>query len=161
MGTVFLTGELVTPATFFFLPFAIGAGVASLLCFFNLSVGVSWVAFIVVSIVMFAGLWRIGRRLEQSDVEQESVGATRWVGQEALVEADIEANGYGTVRLEREIWRAESLTGTAIKKGSTVVITKLAGTRLIVVPLDEPDELTNYPEINPGGSNSESTQGAN
>src|SRR3954468_12157617 len=111
-GLIFATGELVTPATFFFLPFAIGAGMAAVLCFIGLGVDISWIAFVAVSTGAFASLWKLGRRLEQADSEQESVGATRWLGAEAIVETDIETNGFGTVRLEREEWRAQSLTGT-------------------------------------------------
>ena len=161
MSIVFATGELVTPATFFFLPFAIGAGAAAGVSFLGMSVGLAWSVFLIVSIVAFVSLWRVGRRLERLDEEQEGVGATRWIGQEATVTKAIEQDGMGTVRLEREEWRAESLTGTPIRKGSTVVITRLAGTRLVVVPVDEPPEdLSDHPEITSGANVSDPAQGA-
>ncbi len=161
MGGILAVGEMLTPASFFFLPFAVGAIVAGVLASFGLSVNIEWIAFVLVSVGSFAALWPLGRRMERSDAAQEGVGATRWVGQEARVVEAISENGYGTVRLEREVWRAESLTGAAIKRGSTVVITRLAGTRLVVVPVDEPlDDLPNPTSFNPGESNSPS-QGAN
>src|SRR5688572_19255540 len=142
MAAVFAFSEMAAPATFFFLPFAAGALVAAGLCFLGVAVPLAWMIFVIVSLIAFAGFWRLGRRFDQTDVEQEGVGATRWVGQEARVVKDIKENGIGFVLLEREEWRAESLTGTAIRKGSTVVITKIAGTRLVVVPVDEPiDEI--------------------
>lgn len=160
-GSIFLSGELVAPATFFFLPFAIGAGVAAALSFANVDVGVTWTVFLIVSIVSFALLWRVGRRLERVDSEQESVGATRFLGAQAFVESDILPNSFGQVRLDREQWRAQSLTGALIRKGSTVLVTKVAGVALIVVPVEEPaDDEISLPEINPGRPEGP-TQGAN
>jgi membrane protein implicated in regulation of membrane protease activity len=161
VGAVVLAfGELITPATFFFLPFAIGALCATMLAVLGFGLGWEWLGFIAVSCCSFAGLWPLGRRLEKADEQQEGVGATRWVGQEARVVEDIAANGIGTVRLEREEWRAESLTGARIRAGSTVVITRIAGTRLVVVPVDEPLEDFSNPELERGGPGDGPNQGA-
>lgn len=139
MAFVFAGGELAAPASFFFLPFAIGALAAAVLAFAGVSVAITWVVFVVVSGVAFSYLWKLGRRLERLDDEQEGIGATRWVGQEAVVIKDIgPGSSIGRVRLERESWRAESLSGDAIPKGSKVLIARLAGTRLVVVPVEEP-----------------------
>lgn len=147
---IFAAGELVTPATFFFLPFAIGALVACALAFLGLPLVVTWVAFVVVSTVAFASLWHLGRKLERMDDDQESVGATRWVGQEAVVVKTIGTDGLGRVQLERESWRAESLTGAPIPKGSKVLIARLAGTRLVVVPVELPDAQQTQPNNSDG-----------
>jgi membrane protein implicated in regulation of membrane protease activity len=135
---VFAAGELVTPATFFFLPFAVGALVACVASFLGAPMAISWAVFVVVSTVSFASLWKLGRKLEHADEEQEGVGATRWVGQEAVVVKTVGVDG-GRVQLERESWRAESLTGAVIPKGSKVLIARLAGTRLVVVPVEKPE----------------------
>lgn len=161
MAGVFAVSEMAAAATFFFLPFAVGALVASALCFLGVDVAIAWVVFLIVSIIAFAGFWRLGRKFDQTDVEQEGVGATRWVGQEARVVEDIKANGIGSVRLEREEWRAESLTGVPIRKGSTVVITRIAGTRLVVVPVDEPFDELSQPQLKPDGSGIDPTRGVN
>lgn len=149
-AAVLAAGELLTPATFFFLPFAIGALCAAVLAWLGFGLGWEWLGFTAVSIAAFAGLWPLGRRLERADEQQEGVGATRWVGQEARVVHEIAAGGIGTVRLEREEWRAESLTGATIRAGSTVVVTRIAGTRLVVVPLHEPLEDFPTPELDRG-----------
>lgn len=142
---VFAGCELATAVTFFFLPFAIGALVAAGLSFLGIAVPATWIIFFIVSAISFYGFWKLGRRLERADGEQEGVGATRWVGQEARVLEDITAGGIGLIRLDREEWRAESLTGDAIRKGSTVMVTRVAGTRLVVVPVDEPPEEISMP----------------
>jgi membrane protein implicated in regulation of membrane protease activity len=164
MAVVFASGELVTPATFFFLPFAIGALAAAVMAWVGFAVGLTWVVFLAVSVVSFALLWKVGRRLERTDEQQEGVGATRWIGQEATVTKAITQSGMGTVRLEREEWRAESLTGAPIREGSTVMVARLAGTRLVVVPVEEPPEplpyTQPYPDVTSGGPSNTPPQGA-
>ena len=160
MALVFATGELVTPATFFFLPFALGAGAGSVTSFIGLSLTASWFVFVAVSFLAFISLWKLGRKLEHADEEQEGVGATRWIGQEAQVIKHIVEGGVGTVRLEREEWRAESLTGSAIPKGSTVVIAQIAGTRLVVVPTEFPANEPPSPDTQPNEHKPGSNQGA-
>jgi membrane protein implicated in regulation of membrane protease activity len=140
MAGVFVISELATPAAFFFLPFAIGAAAAGLMCVLDAGITVSWITFLAVSVIAFAGLWKLGRKFDQADVAQEGVGATRWVGQEARVVEAIPEGGIGAVRLEREEWRAESLTGTPVAVSTTVVVTRVAGTRLVVAPVDRSAE---------------------
>jgi membrane protein implicated in regulation of membrane protease activity len=138
-AVVFTLGELVTPAAFFFLPFAAGAFVASVLGFLGVDVAWEWAAFIAVSSTSFAFLWPIGRRMERR-VGRSGVGAHRWVGQQGVVLSDIpgEVGATGLVRLEREQWRAESgMSGVPIKEGTTVLVSRVHGTRLVVLPLDE------------------------
>ena len=131
-------GEMVTPGAFFFLPFAGAAAVAAVLGFMGVPVTVEWIVFVVLAVASFAALWPIGRRLERSG-PQHAVGATRWVGKEGLVVDDIPGgpSGTGTIRLERERWRAESLTGVPIVAGSTVLVRRVEGTRLVVVPTSD------------------------
>jgi membrane protein implicated in regulation of membrane protease activity len=148
MAVVFCSGELVAPATFFFLPFGIGAFTAAICSFAGLELPISFTVFLAVSTVAFASLWKLGRKLERLDEAQEGVGATRWVGQEALVVKTIGPDDtIGRVRLERESWRAESLTGIEILKGSKVLIARLAGTRLVVVPVEEPEVVVHQTQI--------------
>ena len=136
---LFAVSELVTPVAFLFLPFAIGAGAASGAAFLGVDVAPEWIIFIVVSAVAYAVLWPVGRRLAKGDGNHHGSGSGRWVGREAVVLDDIPAgHGTGTVRLERETWRAETGAGVAIPAGSTVLITRVDGTRLVVLPLDVP-----------------------
>jgi membrane protein implicated in regulation of membrane protease activity len=135
----FAVAELVTPAAFFFLPFAAGGVVAAVSAFLDVPVVAQWLVFVLVSAVVFAVLWPIGRRLERGRVHH-TTGARRWVGREAFVLAEIPGGTgrTGMVRLDREEWRAESGTGAAIPAGSTVLVSRVDGTRLVVLPLDLP-----------------------
>ena len=139
MTVVCALGELITPGAFFFLPFAAGAFVASLLAFLGVAVGWEFAAFLAGSGASFAVLWPIGRRMERQSGRSE-VGANRWVGRQGVVLSDIPAGvgGTGLIRLEREQWRAESgVAGVPIRQGTTVLISRVNGTRLVVLPLDD------------------------
>lgn len=141
-AAVLVVGEMVTPAAFFFLPFAAGAFVAAIAAFAGASLGVEWALFVGVSVAAFAGLWPLGRRLDRSSGGTLSgVGANRLLGKQAVVLEEIPGlpHDTGLVRVERERWRAESLTGDRIKPGSTVLVARVDGTRLVVTLLEEPE----------------------
>ena len=134
-------GELGVAGSFFLVPFAIGAIAAAVAAFAGVPVGVEWVVFLVASLATFAGFRPLARRLDASS--SSTVGASRWVNRQAVVIRDIPGlpGETGMIRLDREEWRAESLTGQMIRAGSTVLVTRVDGTRLVVLPLDEPEAL--------------------
>ena len=136
----FAVGELAVAGSFFLAPFAVGAFVAAVAAFLGLPVPVEWAAFLGASAATFAGFRPLARRLE-SRAPHAPVGAARWVSREATVIEDIPGGpgGGGRIRLDREEWRAESLTGAPIRAGSTGLVSRVDGTRLVVVPLDEPE----------------------
>ena len=138
-AAVLVVSEMLTPGAFFFLPFAVGAAVAAVAAFAGASVGLEWTFFVGASAAAFAALWPLGRRLDRASGGVFSgVGANRLMGMQAVVLQDIPALGTGSVRVEREEWRAESFTGDPIRKGSTVLVTRVDGTRLVVTLLEEP-----------------------
>jgi membrane protein implicated in regulation of membrane protease activity len=127
--------EAVTPIAFGFLPMAVAAAIACLLAFLGVSLGFEWVAFVLAGAAAYALMLPLGRRLTRSS-EHSAVGAGRWTGRQAIVLSDIPATGTGLVRLESEQWRAESATDSLIPAGSTVLVTRVDGTRLVVLPLE-------------------------
>ena len=135
-----VVGEMVTPAAFFFLPFAVGAFAAAVAAFAGASLPVEWALFVGVSVAAFAALWPLGRRLDRQSGTLSGVGANRLVGKQAVVLKEIPGlpHDTGMVRVEREQWRAESLTGDPIREGSTVLVARVDGTRLVVTTLEEP-----------------------
>jgi membrane protein implicated in regulation of membrane protease activity len=138
VALAFVGAEMLTPAVFFFLPFGVGAAAAAVSAFAGVSVSIEWVVFLVVSAVVFAALFPLGRKLERGG-SSHPVGSRRWVGREAYVLSDIPASpgGTGEVRLERERWRAETgIPGVPIPAGTTVLVSQVDGTRLVVLPLD-------------------------
>jgi membrane protein implicated in regulation of membrane protease activity len=154
-AVVFTVGEMATAGTFFFMPFALGAVAAVVAAFAGLDVALEWLVFVATSGAAFAVLFPLRRRLDRQGTG-EWVGAHRWVGREAVVLAEIPggAGAVGLIRLDREEWRAESGTGAPIRAGSTVLVTRVDGTRLVVLPLDEPS--TTFIEQAPSGAEEES-----
>lgn len=137
-AALFTGGELSTAGAFFFAPFAVGAVVATVLAFAGVAVGLEWLAFVAATGLSFAFLAPLARRLDRRG-SPAAIGAGRWVGREAVVLQEIPGGvgATGLIRLDREEWRAESLTGQPISPGSTVLITRVDGTRLIVLPTSD------------------------
>lgn len=137
---VFGVGEMAFAGTFFLAPFAIGAAVAAVLAFVGVALGIEWAAFLIVSVVFFVALRPIAKRLD-AEGPALGIGSSRQIGQRARVTEAIEGeHDHGTVVVGRETWRAESLDGSAIDVGTTVVVDSVRGTRVVVRPVGPTDE---------------------
>ena len=142
VAVVATIGEIGVAGSFFLAPFAVGAAAAAVAAFLGLALTGEWLVFLVVSGATFAAFRPLARRLDARS-PQSAIGAHRWVSRQGVVLREIPGGqgGMGLIRLDREEWRAESLTGARIPAGSTVLVSRVDGTRLVVVPLDEPLEL--------------------
>lgn len=135
-------GEMGLAGSFFLAPLAMGALAAAIAAFLGVGVVGEWVLFLFVSGATFAGFRPLARRLD-ARAPSAPIGANRWVSRQGVVLREIPAGPgqTGLIRLDREEWRAESLTGARITEGSTVLVTRVDGTRLVVLPIDEAPEL--------------------
>jgi membrane protein implicated in regulation of membrane protease activity len=142
---VFAIGELTSPGSFFMLPFAIGALVATVLAFLEVDIVIEWLVFVGVSLAVLVALRPLAHRLNRS-VDDTGIGSRRLLGHSAVVLRDIPAGGdVGLVRVDREEWRAQSTDGSAIPTGTAVRVADVQGTRVIVAAVDQlspsaPDE---------------------
>lgn len=140
-------GEIAIAGSFFLAPFALGAGVAAVLAFAGVAVGIEWAAFLAVSIGAFVALRPVAKRLD-AEGPVLGVGSHRQIGQRARVVEPIDGeHDHGTVLLGRERWRAESQTGQAIPVDSVVVVVEVRGTRVVVAPADPPIAPLDSPPI--------------
>ena len=128
---LFAFGEMASAGTFFLAPFAIGAAVAAILAFADVSVTIEWIAFVAVSGGTFAGLRPLARRLDRGE-PTDGIGSKRLIGQSATVLEAIPAGELGLVRVHREEWRAETIDGTPVDAGAVVQVIEQRGTRLVV-----------------------------
>ncbi len=135
-AVVFGMGEMATPGAFFLAPFAVGAIVASALAFADVPLAGEWAAFVGISVVAFAGLRPLARRLDQ-DGASDGIGSRRLIGREGTVLEGIEPGHVGLVRVNREEWRAESADRATIPSGTAIRVTDVEGTRVIVTPTEE------------------------
>ena len=128
----FALGEIAIAGTFFLAPFAVGAGLAAVLAFAGVAVGIQWAVFVGVSVAAFLALRPIARRLD-AEGPMLGIGAHRQVGERArVIEAIGGSHELGTVLLGREQWRAESADGHPIAAGTAVVVVEVRGTRVLV-----------------------------
>jgi membrane protein implicated in regulation of membrane protease activity len=131
-AVLFGAGEMATPGSFFLLPFALGAVLAAVLAFADVSLALQWGAFVGVSFASLLALRPVARRLDQAS-PTEGIGSRRLIGREGVILRAIPAGGeLGLVRIDREEWRAESTDGSAIAKGTVVRVADVQGTRVIV-----------------------------
>jgi membrane protein implicated in regulation of membrane protease activity len=135
----FVVGEIALGTSLYFLPFAIGAAVATVLAFLDVEVAWEFLFFVVVSGASSAVLWPLGRRLDARTGPQPQLGSGRWVGRDAVVIDGIPAglHAMGMVRIEREEWRAVSADGRANDQGARVRVVRVDGTRAVVEPVEE------------------------
>lgn len=129
---VFGVGEMAVAGSFFLAPFAIGAGVAAILAFAGVALGIEWAAFLSVSVGSFLALRPIAKRLDL-DGPVLGIGSHRQIGQTARVIETIDGTtDLGSVMLGAEHWRAESTDGLQIPVGASVSVVEVRGTRLLV-----------------------------
>lgn len=135
---VFIVAEVATAGSLFSLPFAIGAAGAGAIALAGGPVWLQLCIFLIVSAVSLAGLRPLARRLDRNAPRLE-VGAGRWVGRQGVVvEAIPRGPGQtGMIQLDREMWRAESSLDIPIAVGSTVLVQRVDGVRLVVLPITE------------------------
>jgi membrane protein implicated in regulation of membrane protease activity len=134
-ATVLAVGEIAVAGTFFLLSFAIGAGAAAVVAFLGGGLALQWLVFVATSAVSVGVLAPIGRRLDTRNPAPPA-GAHRWEGRLATVITAIPAGLHetGLVRIDREEWTAETTNGTALSAGALVVVARVAGTRMVVIP---------------------------
>ncbi len=130
LAAILFVAEIFT-AGFFMLPFGIGAAVAALLEYLNVSVGWQWVAFVVVSTVSLFLLRRFADRVTHEPPVK--MGADRLIGMTGIVTEELTPHSSaGKVRVDREEWRADAPKAGNIPVGTTVVIDAIEGTHLVV-----------------------------
>lgn len=129
-AAVFIIGEIFT-AGFFLACFGIGAIVSGVFALIGLNPVWQWTAFVVVSGILFAVSRRFAEKFSKK--QPPGIGADRFIGKEGIVLEEIDnAENTGSVRIDKEIWRADSDSGEIIKKGDRIVVVRLDGTHVVV-----------------------------
>ncbi len=130
IAAFFIIAEVFSTG-FFILWFGIGAAVAGILALLGVSIVWQWVAFVIVSGVLFIVSRRFAERFTKK--QPPGIGADRFVGKIGIVLEEISnVENVGRVRIDKDVWRADSETDVAIPKGTKVIVTRLDGTHLVV-----------------------------
>ena len=131
IAAILIIGEMFT-AGFFLMWFGIGAAVAGILAILGLNAAWQWGAFVVVSGVLFL----ISRGFAEKVTKKQppGIGADRFIGKRGVVLEEIDnINNTGRVRIDKEEWRADSISDDIkLPEGILVEVVKLDGTHLVV-----------------------------
>jgi membrane protein implicated in regulation of membrane protease activity len=124
-------GEIATTGLFL-APFAGGAVVAAIVTAAGAGTAIGLVAFLVVSLVLLAGLRPIARAHLRRPATLRT-GTAALVGRTATVVERIDPD-HGSVRLEGELWRARSFDeDEVIEPGTRVHVIEIRGVTAVVV----------------------------
>lgn len=131
LAVLLAVGEMTTPGSFFLAPFALGAALAAALAFFEVDLVIQWAVFLAVSVVAFAALRPLARRLDKQG-HVDGVGSRRLIGATGFVVDPIETGGSGLVKVGSEEWRAVADHDQVIAAGARVQISDVRGTKVVV-----------------------------
>ena len=132
VAVAFGVGELLT-TTFVLAPFGVGALVAALVAAIGGGAVVSWLAFILISLLT---LWVV-RPIARSHMRtpaQLRTGTAALIGKRAIVlERIANDEGVGCVRIDGEVWTARAYDDeTVIEAGTPVQVIEIRGATALV-----------------------------
>jgi membrane protein implicated in regulation of membrane protease activity len=120
--------EMLTPGGFFFACLGAGALITAICCVFSVPFWAQWVIFSIVSLFSIYSLRPIAKRYLQKHEKKSNVDAL--IGKKAQITEAVNPPALGMIKIEGEIWRAESSEN--IEKGALVEVVAVEGTRLKV-----------------------------
>jgi membrane protein implicated in regulation of membrane protease activity len=130
LAAVLYVGEMLT-ATFFLLPFGIGATLAFVANLLGLSLLLQWVIFVVVSIVALVVFRPIAKRLT-ANAEQTKSGVDRLIGMTGHIIEGNAPSGENRARVAREVWNVTTEAGDQLEVDTPVKVLRVDGVHLIV-----------------------------
>jgi membrane protein implicated in regulation of membrane protease activity len=111
--------------------FGVGAFASALLASLGLSFNIQLLTFNVLSVALLLSSRTLFRRFFMRDASSVRHGVEAMLGSEAVVVEKVPADGFGTVRINGELWTARSLEGS-IDQGEIVRVENLEGLKLAV-----------------------------
>ncbi len=120
--------EMLTPGTFYFACFGIGALVSAGLARLELDKWWMWGGFFITSLLCMAALRPLLKRLTSGADKPSNVDEL--IGADAVVTVAIKPHTAGQIKFRGEVWKASS--DDSIQAGEMVEILKVDGVRLIV-----------------------------
>jgi membrane protein implicated in regulation of membrane protease activity len=131
-AAIFGVGEILTLG-FFLAPFAIGALVAAVVAAVGGGTIISWVVFLVVSVILLAALRPLARSHRKQPPALRT-GTAALVGRSAMViERIANDEGVGCVRIDGETWTARAYDeDEIIEAGKRVHVMEIRGATALV-----------------------------
>lgn len=131
-----LGGVEALTISFLALPFALGALVTALFCYFGASLNTQLFIFGGSSFLMlFVIQFTLKKYLTSRESASTLTNANALIGKEALVLSPISGSvKRGEVKIGGEVWTAITQSGTNFEKDDVVIIDKVDGAKVIVSP---------------------------
>jgi len=132
LAAVLLVGELFT-ASFFLLPFALGAAAAAVVNVFGGNLALQWCVFIVASVAILAVVRPLAKKITSK--ETLKAGVDRLVGMKGIV-TESESGSSIRVRVDREDWNASTEDASLPPADTKIEVVSVSGTHLVVKVTD-------------------------
>lgn len=126
---LFFVGEMITVG---FLVFWLGVGalIAMIVSFFTSNVIIQTTVFVISSTVLLLVTKPFVKKF--ANVKTTNTNAFSIIGKKALVTKEINSHSIGQIKINGEVWSAESESDEIISEGSEVEITQIRGVKAIV-----------------------------
>ena len=131
---LFFVGEIFTLGFLIFW-FGIGALFAMIVSFFTTNIIIQTTVFLITSTIFILATKPLVKKFV--DVKKTNTNVFSIIGKKALVIKDIDPiHSSGQIKLNGEVWSAETENGEIIKEGSEVEVLKINGVKAIVKLVD-------------------------
>ena len=133
LAGLFFIGEMITVGFLIFW-LGIGALLAMIVSFFTTNIIIQTAVFVISSIILILATKPFVKKFV--DVKKTNTNVFSIIGKKALVIKEIDPiNAKGQIKVNSEIWSAESENGEKIEEGSEVEILEIKGVKAIVKPI--------------------------
>ena len=130
---LFFVGEIATVGFLIFW-FGIGALIAMIVSFFTSNIIIQTTVFIISSTILIFATKPFVKKF--ADVKKTNTNVYSIIGKRALVIKTIDPiHSVGQIKINGEIWTAESIDNQVIDEGSEVEILEIKGVKTIVKPI--------------------------
>ena len=140
LAGLFFIGEMITVGFLIFW-LGIGALLAMIVSFFTTNIIIQTAVFVISSIILILATKPFVKRFV--DVKKTNTNVFSIIGKKALVIKEIDPiNAKGQIKVNSEIWSAESENGEKIEEGSEVENIRINGVKAIVKKVSTINNLT-------------------
>ena len=130
---LFFVGEIATVGFLIFW-FGIGALIAMIVSFFTSNIIIQTTIFVISSTILIFATKTFVKKF--ADVKKTNTNVYSIIGKKALVIKTIDPiHSVGQIKINGEVWTAESENNQVIDKGSEVEILEIKGVKAIVKPI--------------------------
>ena len=130
-GLLCVVFELMAPGLFYCLSFALATLPTALSAWYEFSLAGQSTVFFVSSLVSFFMLYVCVRKAAK-DGEHYKSNVDALPGKKGFVVEKMFHNHVGQVQVEGQIWSAQSLHQELLEKGTSIIVIRVEGVRLIV-----------------------------